>query len=83
LPKDDNDTQPKKKMKKERPDEKKKKLKRNKGKKVLRLLVEAKLHGDATSQSPSKPHPSTSCLQNHNDDCVTMLTHMRVTRLGL
>jgi len=45
--------------------------------------VEAKLHGDATSQCPSKPHPSASCLQNDNDDYVTMLTHMRVMRLGL
>jgi hypothetical protein len=57
--------------------------KENKGKKVPRLIVEAKLHGDAMSQCPSKPHPSASCLQNHNDDYVTMLTHMRVMRLGL
>ncbi len=38
--------------------------KENKGKKNPRLIVEAKLNGDATSQCPSKPHPSTPCSQN-------------------
>jgi len=60
-----------------------KRYKENKGKKVPRLIVEAKLYGDAMSQCLSKPHPSASCLQNHNDECVTMLTHMKVMRLGL
>jgi hypothetical protein len=58
--------------------------KENKGKKVpTRLIVKAKLHGDATSQCPNKPHPSAPCLQNQDDDCATMLTHRRTMKLGL
>jgi hypothetical protein len=62
---------------------KRRRNKENKGKKVPRLIVKAKLHGDATSQCPNKPHPRAPCLQNQDDDCATMLTHRRAMKLGL